>query len=99
MRRTTWIAALFGAALAAPSSGAAAEPVDPRIEEDWRKEAGIGTPRVPATYRAAIEKTLRRGSLLYADLEASGQLAPRIARRWERAERAVERARAGGTLG
>ncbi|HUT36651.1 MAG TPA: hypothetical protein VNE39_24390 [Planctomycetota bacterium] len=42
------------------------------VERDWRMQDGIGTPRNPSTYAAAIEKTLRRGDALLGDLHASG---------------------------
>lgn len=51
---------------------AADQAEDELIERDWRKQDGIGTQRAPATFAAAIEKTLERGELLVRDLKASG---------------------------
>jgi hypothetical protein len=55
---------------------------DPAIEEDWRKQDGIGTARVPSTYQAAIHRTLDRGDQLLADLQASGVAHRDLGGRW-----------------
>ena len=58
------------------------------IEWDWRMQDGIGTPREPVTYAAAVERTLARGRLLVADLgRAGGDLGP-LAAEWDAAARA-----------
>jgi hypothetical protein len=41
------------------------------IEWDWRMQDGIGTPREPTTYKAAIEQSLRRGDRLLSDLQSA----------------------------
>ena len=38
------------------------------IEWDWRMQDGIGTPRVPDTYPAAVARTLKRGDALIRKL-------------------------------
>jgi len=54
------------------------------IEWDWRMQDGIGTPRVPSTWSAAIERTLGRGDALIRDLIAAGvSLQPEMAA-WEK---------------
>ena len=54
------------------------------IERDWRMQDGIGSPRAPSTYVDAIERLLRRGDRLLADLQgASVPLAAEFAE-WER---------------
>jgi len=70
--------------LAAPSE-------EQRVEEDWRKQDGIGTARAPSDYKAAAEKTLDRGDRLIGDLKAAGvPVSDRAARsadlrrRWQR---------------
>jgi hypothetical protein len=42
------------------------------LEEDWRKQDGIGTERAPVGYAAAIKQTLDRGELLLRDLQSGG---------------------------
>ena len=61
------------AALAAPPLDAT-QGIPAALEEDWRKQDGIGTPRRPATFAAAIELTLDRGDRLIRDLQAEGVL-------------------------
>jgi len=68
-----------------------------RIEEDWRKQDGIGTERAPSSFRAAVEKTLQRGDRLIADLQASGvDLGDKTAR-WEVLRGEFRKLAAGGT--
>ena len=64
------------------------------IEWDWRMQDGIGTERAPSTYAAAIERTLRRGDALIADLTASGVSLKAEAAEWERLR---ERAKAASS--
>ena len=54
------------------------------IEWDWRMQDGIGTQREPSTYAAAIERTLRRGDDVIADLRARGLALADEAGRWEK---------------
>ena len=63
------------------------------IEWDWRMQDGIGTERVPSTYAAAIERTLRRGDQLLTDLEAAGVSLDREKADWQQARRAGRRCR------
>ena len=42
------------------------------VEEDWRKQDGIGTERAPVSYAAAIALTFERGDLLISDLSRAG---------------------------
>ena len=69
---------------------AAACPADEQalIEHDWRMQDGIETPREPATYAAAVERTLARGDRLVADLQARGVALRDLGREWEAARRA-----------
>ncbi len=54
------------------------------IEWDWRMQDGIGTPRVPSTWSAAIERTFTRGDALVRDLTATGiSIKPELAA-WEK---------------
>ena len=65
---------------ALPLGNAPADPADDKlIENDWRKQDGIGTQRAPATFAVAIAKTLERGQLLVRDLQASGLSLPQFA--------------------
>ena len=52
------------------------------LEQDWRKQDGIGTARVPVSYAAAIQQTLDRGDRLIADLEANSVALADRAARW-----------------
>lgn len=61
---------VVGLASAAPPQMSAAD--REAIEQDWRKQDGIGTERVPVSYAAAIQQTLSRGDRLVRDLEADG---------------------------
>lgn len=57
----------------APQLSALRPPVEQLlIEWDWRMQDGIETPREPVGFQAAIERTLQRGDLLIADLQAGG---------------------------
>jgi hypothetical protein len=63
-------------------------PLRPAIEQalvewDWRMQDGIGTPREPSTYAAAVEQTLHRGDSLLADLRTVGVALPPEAAQWE----------------
>lgn len=42
------------------------------IEWDWRMQDGIGTARVPSSYKEAIRKTLTRGDALLCQLQSAG---------------------------
>ncbi len=53
------------------------------IEVDWRKQDGIGTARVPATFAEACAQTLRRGDLLIRDLQQTGVALRHEITRWE----------------
>ncbi len=52
------------------------------LEEDWRKQDGIGTPRAPVTYAEAVRQTLERGDRLLADLQSNGAAVSGPAARW-----------------
>jgi hypothetical protein len=52
------------------------------IERDWRMQDGIGTPREPSTFPAALQRTLQGGDRLLADLLASGVPLASEAARW-----------------
>ncbi len=78
--------------VAAIKDGPHAAPVLPSlrkpIEEaligwDWRMQDGIGTQRVPSTYAAATERTLRRGDRLIRDLQAAGATLGDHPTRWQ----------------
>src|ERR1035438_6941471 len=63
-----------------PPGQVAGEPAEEGlIETDWRKQDGIGTQRAPATFAAAVAKTLERGELLIHDLRASDVPLPEAA--------------------
>jgi len=82
----------------APDYGAGPPPVSPElrpalqralIEWDWKLQDGIGTPRNPSTYPAAVAQTLERGQRLVDDLCDQGlreRLGPRLAR-WQALKR------------
>ena len=53
------------------------------IEDDWRRQDGIGTEREPSTCAAAIERTLARGDRLLAHLRRGGVRLDDLARDWE----------------
>lgn len=57
------------------------------VERDWRMQDGIGTPRNPSTYAAAIEVLLKRGDALIADLRAASVDLRREQAEWERLRR------------
>ena len=59
----------------------AMEPV--LIQWDWRMQDGIGTERLPVTYAMAIERLLRQGDGLLADLRAKGLTLADETRGWE----------------
>jgi len=52
------------------------------VERDWRMQDGLGTPREPSTYDAAIEKTLKRGEALIRHLKSHGVPLAMEADRW-----------------
>jgi hypothetical protein len=52
------------------------------LEEDWRKQDGIGTERAPASYAAALELTLDRGDRLLRDMATAGVLLVDPSQRW-----------------
>jgi len=51
---------------------AAAGADDALVEQDWRKQDGIGTEREPATFAAATESVMRRGEALRRELQSAG---------------------------
>jgi len=53
------------------------------VEWDWRMQDGIDTERVPSTYQAAIERTLKRGDHLIGGLGARGVPLADEADAWE----------------
>ena len=53
------------------------------VEWDWRMQDGIDTPRVPATYAAAVERTFQRGDLLIKDLRTDGSHPAAETAQWE----------------
>ena len=53
------------------------------VEWDWRMQDGIGSPRVSATYAAAVERTIQRGDLLIEDLRTGGHPPAVLAAEWE----------------
>lgn len=63
------------------------------LEEDWRKQDGIGTERVPASYATAIQRTLERGDLLIRDLETGGTPPRKQAARWNELRQEFEKLR------
>ena len=75
-----WSLALAGAALQPLCAATAQQNL---VEEDWRKQDGIGTPRAPSTYQAAVEKTLDRGDRLIADLRSAGVSLRQETARWD----------------
>ncbi|MHC1768928.1 MAG: hypothetical protein AB9869_32370 [Verrucomicrobiia bacterium] len=55
----------------------------PALEEDWRKQDGIGTERQPVSYPDAIETLFARGDRLIGDLQTSGTALREQAATWE----------------
>jgi hypothetical protein len=53
------------------------------LEEDWRKQDGIGTERVAVSYAEAIELLFERGDLLIRDLRDQGLPLIEAGARWE----------------
>lgn len=80
-----------------PASPGATPSEIKQIEEDWRKQDGIGTERAPSSLRAAVEKTLQRGDRLIADLQASGVDLGNKPSRWEALRGEFRKLAAGGT--
>ncbi|NQT53024.1 hypothetical protein HQ576_13285, partial [bacterium] len=66
------IAARFTLAILLYCSVLAAAGQQGPIERDWRMQDGIGTPREPSSYEAAIGLALRRGDKLVRHLQANG---------------------------
>jgi hypothetical protein len=82
LARLGLLAALWGAPNPAPALDLA--PIEQAIlEEDWRKQDGLGTERAPSSYAAAIELTLDRGDQLIQDLQAGGLGLVEPAARWQ----------------
>ena len=75
------VVTVVGAALACAAACLADDQA--LIKRDWRMQDGIGTAREPATYAAAIERTLARGSRLVADLQQSGVALAPLDASWE----------------
>jgi hypothetical protein len=79
-------------------------PLRPAIEQallewDWRMQDGIGTPREPSTYAGAIERTLRRGDDLLADLRAAGVALEAETTRWQQLQSQWKQLSAVATTG
>jgi len=68
------------------------------IEWDWRMQDGLGTPRQPATFQAAIEQTLHRGGLLLADLAEAGVRLHEEAARWQACRSQLQELVSAGTI-
>jgi len=66
------------------------------LEDDWRKQDGIGTERAPVSYAAAIEQTLGRGDLLLRDLQSGGVELREEAARWHQFRREWRTLSGGG---
>ena len=76
------LAALWG--VPTPALALDPAPIEQAIlEEDWRKQDGLGTERAPSSYAAAIELTLDRGDQLIRDLQAGGLHLVEPAARWQ----------------
>jgi hypothetical protein len=61
----------------------AEEAAQAALEQDWRKQDGIGTERAPVSFAAAIEQALGRGDRLIRDLQADGLPLRAEAARWQ----------------
>jgi hypothetical protein len=77
------VLSLAAAALALCASAAAGQAGLAILEEDWRKQDGIGTERASVGYEAAIRLTFVRGDLLISDLKDHGAEISGLAERWE----------------
>jgi hypothetical protein len=75
-----WITPRSALPAAAPSAAAMTEQA--ALEQDWRKQDGIGTERVPVSYAEAIRQTLDRGDRLIRDLQSEGVALREPAARW-----------------
>jgi hypothetical protein len=76
---------LVAFAVATPTLLKADTPVEQAaIEHDWRMQDGIGTPRAPSTYSAAVERLLGRGDRLLADLQGAGVPLAAESAEWQR---------------
>jgi len=53
------------------------------IEWDWRMQDGIGTPREPTSYQAAVRLTLQRGDALLADLQSRASVPAELRQHWQ----------------
>ncbi|MBI5819701.1 MAG: PD40 domain-containing protein [Verrucomicrobia bacterium] len=53
------------------------------IEQDWRKQDGIGTQRNPAKYEEAISRLFERGDALLRDLQSAKAALGDLPQRWE----------------
>ncbi|HID21631.1 MAG TPA: hypothetical protein EYP14_04435, partial [Planctomycetaceae bacterium] len=60
------------------------EPIErAMIEWDWRMQDGIGRPREPTSYQAAIRLTLARGDALLTDLQSRTSVPAKLRQRWQ----------------
>ena len=77
-----YIATTAGMLLAVVCGVALGEPSDSLLEQDWRLQDGIGTPREAVEYREAIGRTLDRGDRLAGDLLAVGAPIADLSAEW-----------------
>lgn len=63
-------------------AGFTARAAEPSVEADWRKQDGIGTPRLPGTYAAAIGRLFQRGDALVQDLKAVSPAWETLRKEW-----------------
>ncbi len=74
-------------AATAPAIAALAPADQGVLEDDWRRQDGIGTARAPCTYQDAVAGLFERGDALVRDLRAAGVELAGPARRWEELRR------------
>jgi hypothetical protein len=87
---------VFACALAAAAVSIRPED-EAALEDDWRKQDGIGTERASVSYAAAIGQTLDRGDLLLRDLQSGGLPLREEAARWHQFREEWRALSAGGT--
>jgi hypothetical protein len=95
--RLVLLGATLGGLLFAARSAAATPAVAEAVEQDWRLQDGIGTPREAVGYREAVEQTLGRGDALLADLAAAGARVTERAAEWRSLREQYERLVAAAT--
>jgi hypothetical protein len=87
-RRAARNAALFVAVIIQGTVAAGVSPSDlALIEDDWRKQDGIGVQRAAATYSEALTSVFARGDLLVRDLMEKGVVLEELHARWENLRR------------